>query len=207
MTLLALCHPPSIQRATFQHSPTQRRPSMNTPLRSSSPPPPRWIRPPSSPCPTRARSTLKARPRHPGADARDLAVRHADRHFGGEPNRRSPSTTVPAPYTDPDARSTSDHGLPLRASGSRSAATPRSCRPQQRVRPRPGCRPQARRAALPGLHASRAAPGRPNVMQMHYARRGIITPEMEFVAIREIARRVESLKKQRPDGARRWRAC
>ncbi|MCG3133174.1 MAG: Phosphomethylpyrimidine synthase [Planctomycetes bacterium] len=34
----------------------------------------------------------------------------------------------------------------------------------------------------------RAAPGR-NVSQMHYARRGIVTPEMEFVAIRENLRR------------------
>ncbi len=34
----------------------------------------------------------------------------------------------------------------------------------------------------------RAAPGR-NVSQMHYARQGIVTPEMEFVAIRENQRR------------------
>ncbi|PCI51545.1 MAG: phosphomethylpyrimidine synthase ThiC, partial [Moraxellaceae bacterium] len=34
----------------------------------------------------------------------------------------------------------------------------------------------------------RAKPGR-NVSQMHYAKQGIITPEMEFVAIRESARR------------------
>jgi len=34
----------------------------------------------------------------------------------------------------------------------------------------------------------RAAPGR-NVTQMHYARQGIITPEMEFVALRENQRR------------------
>jgi phosphomethylpyrimidine synthase len=44
-----------------------------------------------------------------------------------------------------------------------------------------------------------------NVTQMHYARRGIITPEMEFVAIREnINRRayVESLKNSGPTGAK-----
>ncbi len=38
----------------------------------------------------------------------------------------------------------------------------------------------------------RAAPGK-NVSQMHYARRGIITPEMEFVAIRENQKRDEML--------------
>lgn len=37
-------------------------------------------------------------------------------------------------------------------------------------------------------HPRRALPGR-NVTQMHYARRGLITPEMEFVAIRENCRR------------------
>ena len=39
----------------------------------------------------------------------------------------------------------------------------------------------------------RAKPGM-NVTQMHYARRGIITPEMEFIAIRENLRREEFLK-------------
>ncbi|MGH8673789.1 MAG: phosphomethylpyrimidine synthase ThiC, partial [Burkholderiales bacterium] len=39
--------------------------------------------------------------------------------------------------------------------------------------------------------------GRGNVSQMHYARRGIVTPEMEFIAIRENLQReryIESLK-------------
>ncbi|MEN8719216.1 MAG: phosphomethylpyrimidine synthase ThiC [Oceanococcaceae bacterium] len=38
------------------------------------------------------------------------------------------------------------------------------------------------------IHAPRRATAGANVTQMHYARRGIITPEMEFVAIRENAR-------------------
>src|SRR5262245_16677735 len=37
---------------------------------------------------------------------------------------------------------------------------------------------------FPGEGARRAAPGR-TVTQMHYARRGEVTPEMEFVALRE----------------------
>ncbi|KAA0892983.1 phosphomethylpyrimidine synthase ThiC [Pusillimonas sp. ANT_WB101] len=48
----------------------------------------------------------------------------------------------------------------------------------------------------------RAKPGC-NVSQMHYARRGIITPEMEFVALRENLRReeyVEALRHSGPDG-------
>ncbi len=50
----------------------------------------------------------------------------------------------------------------------------------------------------------RARAGR-NVTQMHYARQGIITPEMEFVAIRENLRRkeyIESLKASGPTGQR-----
>src|SRR5690606_23505325 len=44
-----------------------------------------------------------------------------------------------------------------------------------------------------------------NVTQMHYARRGIVTPEMEFVAIRENLRRehyLESLRSSGPEGIR-----
>jgi len=50
----------------------------------------------------------------------------------------------------------------------------------------------------------RAKAGR-NVTQMHYARQGIITPEMEFVAIRENLRRqeyLESLRAAGPTGQR-----
>jgi phosphomethylpyrimidine synthase len=50
----------------------------------------------------------------------------------------------------------------------------------------------ALRKAAEGLQRTprRAKPGR-NVTQMHYARQGIITPEMEFVAVRENQRRIE----------------
>ncbi|GAB2866616.1 phosphomethylpyrimidine synthase ThiC [Pseudoduganella ginsengisoli] len=45
----------------------------------------------------------------------------------------------------------------------------------------------------------RAKPGA-NVSQMHYARKGIVTPEMEFVAIRENMRRKEYLAELRAAG-------
>ena len=38
---------------------------------------------------------------------------------------------------------------------------------------------------FPSLPKPRRARAGANVSQMHYARRGIVTPEMEFVAIRE----------------------
>ena len=50
----------------------------------------------------------------------------------------------------------------------------------------------------------KAKPGR-NVSQMHYARRGIITPEMEYIAIRENMQRreyIESLKNSGITGAK-----
>jgi len=57
---------------------------------------------------------------------------------------------------------------------------------------------------FPGLHRKplRAKSGM-NVTQMHYARRGIITPEMEFIAIRENNNRrayIESLQACGPQG-------
>jgi phosphomethylpyrimidine synthase len=63
-----------------------------------------------------------------------------------------------------------------------------------------------RRAADPRLDGLRFAnPRRPlrarpgaNVTQMHYARRGIVTPEMEFIAIRENQARAESAPAARP---------
>jgi len=57
---------------------------------------------------------------------------------------------------------------------------------------------------FPGLRRKplRARPGC-NVTQMHYARKGIVTPEMEFVAIREnLGRRAAYEAVQNADGAR-----
>ncbi len=54
---------------------------------------------------------------------------------------------------------------------------------------------------FPGLHRQprRAKPGA-NVSQMHYAKKGIVTPEMEYVAIRENLRRQEYLDTLRSSG-------
>jgi len=59
---------------------------------------------------------------------------------------------------------------------------------------------------FPGLHRTpRRARAGMNVSQMHYAKQGIITPEMEFIAIRENNNRaayLESLKASGPQGAK-----
>ncbi len=128
--------------------------------------------------------------------------------FGDEPNPPVFVYDCSGPYSDPDARIDIRQGLsPLRAGwiaerddteiladlsseyGRRQAA-------------------DASLAAMrfPGLQRRprRAKPGM-NVSQMHYARRGLITPEMEFIAIRENLRRqeyIESLKAAGPTGSK-----
>jgi phosphomethylpyrimidine synthase len=54
---------------------------------------------------------------------------------------------------------------------------------------------------FPGLHRQpRRAKAGMNVSQMHYARQGIVTPEMEYIAIRENMRRQEYLAALRASG-------
>jgi len=96
------------------------------------------------------------------------------------------------PYTDPEAEIDIRRGLkPLRAAwiaerGDTEAYEGRPERPEDDGWRTPE---QAERAGVerfpgPKRKPLRAKPGRA-VTQMHYARKGIITPEMEFVAIRE----------------------
>src|SRR5438067_8871825 len=94
------------------------------------------------------------------------------------------------PYTDPSARIDIMAGLPelrsawIRARGDVEEVVQREVRPEDNGQLGPdrsgGVQPfpNVRKRVL------RAKPGA-NVSQMHYARRGIVTPEMEYVAIRE----------------------
>src|SRR5687767_7104939 len=94
------------------------------------------------------------------------------------------------PYTDPDARIDIMAGLAelradwIRERGDVEEVAARETRPEDNGQLGPDRSggvapfPKIRKRAL------RAKPGA-NVSQMHYARRGIVTPEMEYVAIRE----------------------
>jgi phosphomethylpyrimidine synthase len=94
------------------------------------------------------------------------------------------------PYTDPDARIDIMAGLPqlrrqwIEARGDVEAYDARELRPEDNGQLGPdrsgGVRPFPNVTKRP-LRARAGA----NVSQMHYARRGIITPEMEYVAERE----------------------
>jgi phosphomethylpyrimidine synthase len=115
--------------------------------------------------------------------------------FGGEENPAITVYDTSGPYSDPDAAIDLSAGLaPLRAQwiaergdseplAALSSAFGRGRETDARLDTvRFGNRPLPRRA-IAGA----------NVSQMHYARRGLVTPEMEFVAIRE-NQRMESLR-------------
>ena len=115
------------------------------------------------------------------------------------------------PYTDPNAKIDIRKGLPpVRASwiaerdDCEELSGPSSRYGQERLADpkltalRFDLHRLPRRAKTGGAHTG-------NVTQMHYARRGLITPEMEYIAIRENLKReayVASLKGAGPTGAK-----
>ena len=120
-------------------------------------------------------------------------IRVAMREIDLDPHSGEPSVRVydtSGPYTDPNARIDIAEGLPelraawIRARGDVEDVTQREVRPEDNGQLGPDrsggvpAFPNVRKTVL------RAKPGH-NVSQMHYARRGIITPEMEYVATRE----------------------
>ncbi|MGJ4729386.1 phosphomethylpyrimidine synthase ThiC [Luteimonas sp. SDU101] len=107
--------------------------------------------------------------------------------FGGEDNPPVTVYDTSGPYTDPDAGIDLARGLtPLRArwieerGDSDPLPVPSSAFGRGRLA---DARLDAVRFPRRGL--PRRARAGANVTQMHYARRGIVTPEMEYVAIRE----------------------
>lgn len=123
------------------------------------------------------------------------AVSQADTpaSFGGEPNPPVYIYDTSGPYTDPSAQIDIRRGLPaLRRSWIAERADteelpgPSSSYGQQRLADKDL---DALRFEL--TRKPRRAKDGANVTQMHYARRGIITPEMEFIALRENLRRKE----------------
>ena len=93
------------------------------------------------------------------------------------------------PYTDPDAVIDIAAGLPPLRTAWTMARGDVERYPGREVKPEDNGltgRMQPDVSTYPNVNAMplRAKPGM-NVTQMHYARRGIVTPEMEYVAIRE----------------------
>src|SRR5256885_12690463 len=123
----------------------------------------------------------------------DPSIRVAMRAVDLEPSSGEPPVVLydtSGPYTDPAQRIDIMAGLPelragwIRSRGDVEEVPARAVRPEDNgqlgpdrsggVQPFPNVR----------KHVLRAKPGA-NVTQMHYARAGIVTPEMEYVAARE----------------------
>ena len=115
---------------------------------------------------------------------------------GDDGRETNPPITIydtSGPYTDPDTPVDLARGLPAMREGwisergdTEELSGPSSAHARERAS-------DPATAALRFEHIRtprRALPG-VNVSQMHYARRGIVTPEMEFIAIRENQRRQE----------------
>jgi phosphomethylpyrimidine synthase len=112
------------------------------------------------------------------------ATRHGDRL---EENPPLPVYDTSGPYTDPDVRIDLTRGLSaLRTNWIKE-------RDDTEILGRPSSEYARRReddvlafqVRFPSPFISRRARSGKNVSQMHHARKGIITPEMEFVALRE----------------------
>lgn len=128
---------------------------------------------------------------------REIALTRTPTLFGGEENTPVTVYDTSGPYTDPEVRIDLAAGLPaLRARwikergdteqlGALSSEFGRSREHNARLDA----------VRFPGRMLPRRAKAGANVSQMHYARRGIVTPEMEFVAIRE-NQRLEALRDQ-----------
>jgi phosphomethylpyrimidine synthase len=133
---------------------------------------------------------------------REISQSDTEASFGAEKNPPVYVYDTSGPYTDPDVAIDIRSGLPCPRTpwiagrgDTEELSGPTSAYGLERL---------ADPALAPlrfNLHRKpRRAKAGANVTQMHYARSGIITPEMEFVAIRENMRRKEYLEELRVSG-------
>ncbi|MES9989571.1 MAG: phosphomethylpyrimidine synthase ThiC [Candidatus Thiodiazotropha endolucinida] len=121
---------------------------------------------------------------------REISQEATAASFGAEENPPIPVYDTSGPFTDPAHKIDLLKGMPDLRSGwiqergdSEQLDGPSS--EYGRVRQND---PALAHLRFEHIHAPRRAKPGKNVTQMHYARQGIITPEMEFVAIRENCR-------------------
>ncbi|MFZ5556258.1 MAG: phosphomethylpyrimidine synthase ThiC [Pseudomonadota bacterium] len=134
---------------------------------------------------------------------REISQSDTPASFGAEKNPPVFVYDTSGPYTDPAAEIDIRSGLaPLRASwiaeraDTEELAGPTSEYGRERLHDPKLAELRFNLKRRP----RRALPGG-NVTQMHYARRGLVTPEMEYIAIRENLRRREYLESLRAAGA------
>jgi len=138
---------------------------------------------------------------------REISQSDTPASFGAEKNPPIYVYDTSGPYTDPGARIDIRDGLaPLRAKwieergDTETLAGPTSKFGVERLLDPKLAELRFNLQRKP----RRARPGM-NVSQMHYARRGMVTPEMEFIAIRENLQRrqyIETLRASGPQGSK-----
>ena len=133
---------------------------------------------------------------------REISQADTPTAFGGEQNPPIYVYDCSGPYTDPTAKIDIRQGLPaLRAKWIEerndtellAGLSSEYCRAREHDPKLAELRFNLKR------QPRKAKPGM-NVSQMHYAKQGVVTPEMEFVAIRENQRRQEYLENLRQSG-------
>ncbi|QFY79122.1 phosphomethylpyrimidine synthase ThiC [Alcaligenes faecalis] len=136
---------------------------------------------------------------------REISLADTPSHFGAEPNPPLSVYDTSGPYTDPSVQIDIRKGLPpLRQawiSERKDTELMAGLNSQYGQARQADAELDILRFEL--KRQPRRSISGANVTQMHYARRGIITPEMEFVAIRENLRReqyIESLRASGPQG-------
>ncbi len=119
---------------------------------------------------------------------RKITLSDTPAHFGAEKNPPLYVYDTSGVYTDPHVEINLHKGLSTAVRGgwieergdSELLAGPTSAFGQERLRD-----PATAHLRFEHIRAPRRAKAGCNVSQMHYARQGIITPEMEYIAIRE----------------------
>ncbi len=138
---------------------------------------------------------------------REISQSDTPTSFGEEKNPPIYVYDCSGPYTDPSVRIDVRDGLPaLRARWIEERGDTEQLAQLTSEYGRVRAGDASLDALRFNLHRQpRRAKAGANVTQMHYARRGIVTPEMEFIAIRENLNRaayIESLKNSGPTGAK-----
>lgn len=136
---------------------------------------------------------------------REISLADTPSHFGAEPNPPLSVYDTSGPYTDPSVQIDIRKGLPpLRQAWiSERNDTELMAGLNSQYGQARQTDPELDTLRFELKRQPRRSISGANVTQMHYARRGIITPEMEFVAIRENLRReqyIESLRASGPQG-------
>ncbi|MET3132340.1 phosphomethylpyrimidine synthase [Oxalobacteraceae bacterium GrIS 1.11] len=133
---------------------------------------------------------------------RRISQSDTEASFGGEKNPPIYVYDTSGPYSDPDAVIDIRSGLAtprlpwiLERGDTEELSGPSSDYGMERL-----ADPKLAELRFNLLRKPRRAKAGANVTQMHYARRGIVTPEMEFVAIRENMRRREYLEELKDSG-------